>query len=177
MALWWAIVFAIFSQRLSWKHIGEITVIEDLFKITFYSLQNGLNYTAIDFCEQTKHIRGSQTTLTFSPRPLNSLLATLKNILESVEWTNRIQEIDHWTNRKRRGPQRNLVDVPPSNVISPICFHLKHEGNVYDDVSSAFWKFINHSYFCPNIWIISRDPVPLKKAVCREGFLFLPCNN
>jgi hypothetical protein len=45
--------------------------------IIFYS---GLNYALIDFYEQAKHIRGPWTNFTVSPLPLNSLLATLKNI-------------------------------------------------------------------------------------------------
>jgi hypothetical protein len=50
--------------------------------------KNGLIFTAIDFCEQAKHIRGSQTNFTFSLRPWKSLLA-IKKILELKEWTNR----------------------------------------------------------------------------------------
>jgi hypothetical protein len=44
------------------------------------------------FYKQAKHYRGPQTNLTFSPRPLTSLLAILKNILELKEWTNSNQE-------------------------------------------------------------------------------------
>ncbi len=44
--------------------------------------QNGLNYTAIDFNEKAKHNLGLQTNFTFFSRPLNTLLAILKNILE-----------------------------------------------------------------------------------------------
>jgi hypothetical protein len=39
-------------------------------------------------------------------------------------------------NRARQGPQRNLVDISPINVISPICFHLNGMGNINDDISS-----------------------------------------
>jgi hypothetical protein len=81
------------------KHIGEIVLSGELLKITCYVhtpilFQNGLNYTPIDFYEQVKHIQGSQTKFTFSPRPLNSLLAILKNILELEEWTYRNQEFN-----------------------------------------------------------------------------------
>jgi hypothetical protein len=31
---------------------------------------------------------------------------------------------------------RNLVDVSPMNVISPICFHLNRVGNGNDDITS-----------------------------------------
>ncbi len=53
-----------------------------------------INYTAIDFYEHAKHIQGMQTNFTFSPRPLNSLLVILKNILEREECTNRNQEFN-----------------------------------------------------------------------------------
>jgi hypothetical protein len=39
------------------------------------------------------------------------------------------QEFSQSTNGNQRGPQRNLVDVSPSNVISPIGFHLNREEN------------------------------------------------
>jgi hypothetical protein len=50
------------------------------------------NNTPIDFYEQAKHIPGMQANFTFSLRPLNSILAILKNILKLEEWTNRNQE-------------------------------------------------------------------------------------
>ncbi len=53
--------------------------------------QNGLNYIPIDFNEQAKSFHGSQINFTFSPRPLSSLLAILKNILELEEWTKGIK--------------------------------------------------------------------------------------
>jgi hypothetical protein len=65
---------------------------------------------------------------------LNSLLTILKTILELEEWTNWNQEFSHWANRKRQGPQINLVDVSPNNVISPIYFHLNREKTGNDDI-------------------------------------------
>jgi hypothetical protein len=74
----------------------------------------------------------------------------LKNLLELEELTNRNQEMSQRT-KKRRETQRNLVDVSPSNVISPICFHLNREGHGNDDISSAEHfknsKTIRGSYF------------------------------
>ncbi len=54
-----------FSQRLMWKDIGEITIIEGYSKITVETLINIFSYsnlmqTPTDFCEQAKHIRGSR---------------------------------------------------------------------------------------------------------------------
>ncbi len=87
-----------------------------------------LNNASINFDEQAKHIRGTRTNSTFSLRPLNSLLAILKNTLELEEWTNKNQEFSQWNNRKRRGLRRNLVDVSPINVLSAIFFHLNRVG-------------------------------------------------
>ncbi len=70
----------------------------------------GLDYTPIDFNEQVKHIRGPQTNFTFSLRTLNSHLLIFKT-LELQELTNRNHEHSQSTNRKRRRPQRNLVEV------------------------------------------------------------------
>jgi hypothetical protein len=82
-----------------------------------------------------KHIRGPQTNFTFSPRALNNLL--LGNFEKHIgAWTNKNQEFSQYISRKQRGPQRNLVDESPRNIISPICFHLNRVGNVNDDTSS-----------------------------------------
>ncbi len=43
-------------------------------------------------------------------------------------WSNRNLHFTHWTNRKQRGPQRNLVDISPINVISLRPFHHKNFG-------------------------------------------------
>ncbi len=117
-------------------------LIGDLFKTMLNNIvfQNGLNHTPIDFCEQAKHIRGSQINFTFS-RSLNCILAILKDILELEEWTNRNQEFSKWTNMKQQGPHRNLVDVSRINVISPICFHQNRMGNCNNEISSdTVWR-------------------------------------
>jgi hypothetical protein len=77
-----------------------------------------------------------QTNFTCNLQSLNNLLEILNNISELEEWTNRNQEFSQRTNRKRRGPQRNLGDVAPVYVTSPICFHLNRVGNGNDDISS-----------------------------------------
>jgi hypothetical protein len=51
--------------------------------------------------------------------PMNSHLAILRNILELEEWTNWNQEFSQLTNRKRRGPQRNLTDTSLISVADP----------------------------------------------------------
>jgi hypothetical protein len=45
-----------------------------------------------DFYEKANIFEGRFTNLTFSPWPLHSLLAILKNILELEKWTNGNQE-------------------------------------------------------------------------------------
>jgi hypothetical protein len=66
---------------------------------------------------------------------LNSLL--LGNFEKHIgAWTNKNQEFSQYINGKQRGPQRNLVDVSPRNIISPICFHLNRVGNGNDNTSS-----------------------------------------
>jgi hypothetical protein len=46
------------------------------------------------------------------------------------------QEFSQSTNRKRQGARRNLSDVSPIIVSSPMCFHLNRVGNGDDDISS-----------------------------------------
>jgi hypothetical protein len=45
-------------------------------------------------------------------------------------------ELEQWTNRKQRGPERNSEDISPVIFISPICFHLNRVGNGNDDILS-----------------------------------------
>ncbi len=56
------------------------------------------------------------------------------------EWTNRNQELSQLTNRKRRGPQRNLVYFSPITVSSLICFHLNRVGNGNDITSEEHFE-------------------------------------
>jgi hypothetical protein len=69
----------------------EIKIFVDVFKTqgeySNKSCNYGLTSTLLDFYEQANHIRGPQTNFTVSPRPSNSLLAILKNILELKQWT------------------------------------------------------------------------------------------
>ncbi len=132
MVLWRDIVFAIFlavKLKTYWRNNSNIP---------FYTLQYYFKMasTIHYFYEQAKHIRGLQTNVTFSPRPLNSLLAFMKNILELEEWTDRNEEFSKWTNIKQQGPHRNLVDVSRINVISPVCFHQNRMGNCNNKISS-----------------------------------------
>jgi len=113
---------------------------------------------------------GRRKIFTFSPRPLNILLAILKSILELKKLANRNQEFIQWTNRKRRGPQRSLADVSPSNVISPICFHLNREGNGNDDNFFKIRKIWNFLKFFENWKWKSRGPVPLRQS---KKYLYL----
>ncbi len=90
MALWWYTVFAIFpSVKLKTYRRNTVFLSEELFKITF---QNGLNYTNRFLWTSKTYTRVTDKVYSFSPRPLNSLLAILKNILEHEEWTYRNQE-------------------------------------------------------------------------------------
>ena len=54
--------------------------------------------------------------LLFSLQLLNNLFAVLKNILELEERAKRNLEFSKWIKRKRRGSQRNLVDVSVSSI-------------------------------------------------------------
>ena len=155
-----------FSPRLIWKCIGEIILIGDLFKIKFNTLQ--YYYTMASTCSNRFLWRSKtlvlrpQTNLTFFPWLLNSLIEIFINILDLENRTNRNQEFSQWISRKGRGPQRNLVDVSPTNVISPICFHLNRMGNGNDDISSEKHfensKTSRGSYLrTSNICILSRD--------------------
>jgi hypothetical protein len=89
--------------------------------------------------------------LYYFARALNSLSVILKNILELEEWTNRNQEFSQRTNKKQQGSQRNVVDISPINVISPICSQRNQLGNDNDDISSKEYfensKTSRGSYF------------------------------
>ncbi len=100
----------------------------------------------------------------------------------------RKQEFRRWTNRKRRGPRRNLEDVSPIIVSSPIFFHLNRVGNGNDNISSKE-HFENSqtstvevptrpitSYFCSKIWILSCDPVPLRSCIVLDEHLATASN-
>ncbi len=65
-------------------------------------------------------------------RPLNGLLAILKNILELEQWTNRKQEFTQRTDRKTR-TAKNSIGLWYS---CPICFYLNRVGKSNDDISS-----------------------------------------
>jgi hypothetical protein len=70
---------------------------------------------------------------------------------------------------KQLGPQRNLVDISPINVVSPICFHLNKMGKatmtyrlkrIFKNQQRFLFLTIT-SYFCQNILILSSDSVSL----------------
>jgi hypothetical protein len=115
MVLRGAIVFTIFPA-VKLKRYWRNNICWRFLPNRIYHCPNILNwpelrnrYPPIDFYEQAKHIRGSQTKITFSPRPLTSFLAILKNIAEQEEWTNsnpRVQTVNQSratrTAKKRR---------------------------------------------------------------------------
>ncbi len=51
------------------------------------------------------------------PRSSISIVEILKNMSKLEQWTNRNQVFRQLTNKKQRGPQRNLVDI--SDMVSP----------------------------------------------------------
>jgi hypothetical protein len=56
------------------------------------------------------------------------------NILEQEQWTIGIKN-------STRAPQRNLVNISPIKVFSPICFHLYGVGNKNDEISLSIGAF------------------------------------
>ncbi len=148
--------------------------------------QNVLNYTPIqvDFYEQAKHIRGSQTNFTFSPRPLNSRLEILKNILEREEWVNRSQEFSH---SEPIESDRDLKEIKEKYLqlmlFLPYVFPLtewekaittSHQRSIFKiqkPLEVLIYRHIN-SYFCQNNVIPFCDPVPVSNNKAQEDFMF-----
>jgi hypothetical protein len=97
--------------------MGEIIIIGDVLKIALLS-RTILEWPPLhshNFYKQANHIRGPRTNFTVSPRPSNSFLAILKNILDQLQW---------WINRNQ-----DLI-----NVIPPKSCHLNRVGNSNDDI-------------------------------------------
>jgi hypothetical protein len=171
----------LFSPWVSWKQIGE-----RIFKIQQYYKMTSTHSTR--FLWTSKTYSSVAGIFYFSLRPLNYHLAILKNTLElevhgliglksffnfekhfgarSLDY-----QVSQWSNRKRHELQRNLEDVSPIIVISPMFSPKPHvKWQWWHLIRGASRKFKNHSrfifrpissYFCPNIWLRSLDPVPL----------------
>jgi hypothetical protein len=115
---------------------------------------------------------GQALIATFSQRPSISLLAILKNILEPGQWTNRIEDFSHWTNRKQGEPPKKNI----RRYLSNKCYF----SNMFSSKLRGKWQwqhltrgaflefknqyrflFIQRTYhFRPYIWTLSRAPAP-----------------
>jgi hypothetical protein len=77
-------------MRLGRKHIREIIIIRDFVRITFNTLHTISKWPQLHssrfLCTSQAYSRAVEK-FTVSPRPSNSLLAILRNILELEEWT------------------------------------------------------------------------------------------
>ncbi len=85
---------------------------------------------------EAKNIGGPWTIFYYFSAAREESFSNFENIFELEERANRNQEFSQRTNKKRRGPPRNLVDISLINVISPICVPLNRVGNGIDDISS-----------------------------------------
>jgi hypothetical protein len=139
-----------FSQRLRWKHSGEIIIIGDNYQTTVEHsptlFQNDLVQTPIDFCEQAKHIRGPKIGF----YKVRKLCRT---------WNNRPIEINSSTNDQwgdKEGRHQVIWQRTPIHRISPICFHPNRWESGKDNSSSEAhlkgtqaWNFFFY-FFCRN---------------------------
>ncbi len=131
----------------------------------------------IRFLWTNKPYSNAANKFSVSPRSLMLFLAILKNTLKLEQWSNRILAFTQWSNRKQRGPQRISGDICISNKRKfSKKFSPKPRGKWQwrHLIRGAIWRLKNLErylfttrtvHFCPNIWILSRDPVLLSNHI------------
>ncbi len=112
------------------------------------------------------------------PRSSNGLVVILKNTLELEQWNQELA-FAQWTNRKQRGPQRNSLVRSFSNIFLPKLFGVmatttSHQRSILKIQKPYYvpYRTSRTVLFCQNIWILSRDPVPLRRWFLTVSCLF-----
>ncbi len=140
------------QQQRYWRNNNYYKISSKSHLILFNNILKWPQLYSNRFLWTTKPYAKAADKFYFFFAALEKSFAAFKNILELEERAKRNLEFSKWIKRKRRGPQRNLVDVSLVYVIYPM-FQLNF-------IIRAFWKLKNQkrfllrpitTYFCPNI--------------------------